>query len=102
MWESPEALWEFTYRSPHLDVMRRRREWFDRLQDHHLVLWWTPAGSPPTLAEATRRLELLRRHGPTPEAFTFRERYDPPSSGGAEHQPVNHTERAAEAASAGR
>src|SRR4051812_48103282 len=35
VWETQEALWDFTYRSGHLEVMRRRREWFDRhLQAH--------------------------------------------------------------------
>ena len=29
VWESVEALRDYIYRSPHLDYMRRRREWFD-------------------------------------------------------------------------
>ncbi len=28
VWESIEALWEFVYDGRHLEVMRRRREWF--------------------------------------------------------------------------
>jgi hypothetical protein len=28
VWESPETLRSFVYRSAHVDVMRRRREWF--------------------------------------------------------------------------
>ncbi|MER7758129.1 DUF3291 domain-containing protein [Streptomyces sp. NPDC097619] len=72
MWESQEALWDFTYRSGHLDVMRRRREWFDRhVEAHHLVLWWVPAGYVPTVHEALERLAELRANGPTPRAFTF-------------------------------
>jgi Domain of unknown function (DUF3291) len=80
VWESIEALAEFTYRTPHRDVMRRRREWFERLADAYLVLWWVPAGTLPTPVEARERLEALRRDGPTPDAFTFRSPFPPPDT----------------------
>jgi hypothetical protein len=83
VWESIEALAEFTYRTSHRDVMRRRREWFERLADAYLVLWWVPAGHRPTVVEARERLEALRRDGPTPEAFTFRSPFPPPDASGA-------------------
>jgi Domain of unknown function (DUF3291) len=83
VWESIEALAEFTYRTPHRDVMRRRREWFERLADAYLVLWWVPAGTLPTVVEARERLEALRRDGPTAEAFTFRSPFPPPDASGA-------------------
>ena len=31
VWESIEALWSFVYDGGHLEIMRRRREWFQRL-----------------------------------------------------------------------
>ncbi|MGA4979465.1 DUF3291 domain-containing protein [Streptomyces cinereoruber] len=71
VWESQEALWDFSYRSGHLEVMRRRREWFARHVEAHLALWWVPAGHLPTVAEALERLADLRAHGPSPRAFTF-------------------------------
>ncbi len=78
VWESVEALYEYAYRSAHLDVLRRRREWFDHEGlPEHAVLWWVPAGTLPTLEEARDRLDLLSRHGPTPRAFTFRDRFPP-------------------------
>jgi hypothetical protein len=77
VWESIEALRAFTYTSAHTDVLRRRREWFDRLEQAHLVLWWVPAGHLPTTAEAIQRLERLRRDGPSPAAFTFRVPFQP-------------------------
>jgi len=80
VWESIEALAEFTYRTPHRDVMRRRREWFERLAGAYLVLWWVPAGTVPTVVEARARLEALRRDGPTPEAFTFQSPFPPPDA----------------------
>jgi hypothetical protein len=77
VWESRQALWDFAYRSGHLDVMRRRREWFHQHGAAHLVLWWIPAGHTPTVEDAVRRLALLRAEGPSPRAFTFREPYGP-------------------------
>ncbi|MQY08686.1 DUF3291 domain-containing protein [Actinomadura macrotermitis] len=75
VWESHEALWDFVYRSRHLEVLRRRREWFRRHVDMHLVMWWIPAGHVPTVAEGVERLELLRAQGPSPRAFTFASAY---------------------------
>ncbi|MEV4946926.1 DUF3291 domain-containing protein [Streptomyces sp. NPDC053755] len=75
VWESQEALWDFSYRSGHLEVMRRRREWFERHVEAHLVLWWVPAGHLPTVTEALERLADLRTHGPSPRAFTFASSY---------------------------
>ena len=72
VWESLESLAAFVYRSDHKDVMRRRRQWFDRADEVYLVLWWVPAGTAPTVEDAKARLETLRRVGPSAEAFTFR------------------------------
>lgn len=73
VWESLESLRDFTFRSGHLDVLRRRREWFVPLGDVYAVNWWIPAGHIPTVEEAGERLDLLRRNGSSPEAFTFRD-----------------------------
>lgn len=78
VWRSLESMRDFVYGDlAHLAVMRRRREWFERL-DLYLVLWWVNAGHRPTVTEAEQRLEYLRRHGPTPRAFTFRHHFDGP------------------------
>ncbi|MCT4351583.1 DUF3291 domain-containing protein [Streptomyces sp. Je 1-79] len=75
VWETQEALWDFAYRSGHLEVMRRRREWFERHVEAHLVLWWVPAGHLPSVGEAMERLADLRERGPSPYAFTFASSY---------------------------
>ena len=72
VWASIEALSDFTYRSAHRDVLHRRREWFEPMNDASVVLWWISVGSLPTVEEAQARLELLRRDGPSADAFTFR------------------------------
>ena len=75
VWDSLDAMREFVYRDPaHLAIMRRRREWFARLE-LHTALWWVPAAHTPDVAEAEVRMEHLRVHGPTPHAFTFREHF---------------------------
>lgn len=52
--------------------MRRRREWFEKMVQAFLVLWWIPAGTVPTVEQALARLAQLEALGPTPDAFTFR------------------------------
>lgn len=77
VWTDMESLGAFVYRNEeHLAIMRRRREWFDRME-FHLVLWWVREGHIPTLDEATQRLESLVKLGPTRSAFTFRQPYSP-------------------------
>jgi hypothetical protein len=77
VWESLETLREFVYRDPtHLAIMRRRREFFERI-DLVTALWWIPAGRLPGLAEAEIRYGRLRAHGPTPDAFGFRTHFAP-------------------------
>ncbi|HTT03296.1 MAG TPA: DUF3291 domain-containing protein [Steroidobacteraceae bacterium] len=80
VWQDADSLRKFVYRSAHADILRRRREWFEKIGEAILVLWWVPRGHRPSVEEAIARLELLRRNGPHPEAFTFRETYLPPDA----------------------
>lgn len=78
VWRSIEDLWAYTYRSGHSAVFKRRHEWFERRETPSLVLWWLPSGTIPTVPEALDRLRLLARLGPTPDAFTLKQRFPPP------------------------
>ncbi|MGY1856014.1 DUF3291 domain-containing protein [Modestobacter sp. SYSU DS0290] len=80
VWESVESLGDFVFGDLHLAVMRRRREWFEHVREVMTVLWWVPAGTRPTVAEAEDRLRRLRADGPTPAAFTLRRAFPPPGS----------------------
>ena len=80
VWESIEALADFAYRSGHVELLRRRREFFEAPTQPILCLWWIPEGTIPTVEDAIARLEHLRAHGPTPTAFTFRSRVEPDGS----------------------
>ena len=86
VWESFEALADFVYRSNHSAVMRRRREWFQRMPAAYLALWWIPAGQIPTVADAEARIAALRADGPSPFAFTFREHFPAPVDGQARRE----------------
>jgi hypothetical protein len=81
VWESLDSLFAFVYRSAHTEVLVRRREWFSKPASDHQVLWWIPAGHIPSLEEALCRLHHLQALGPSPEAFTFKQRYPPPAAG---------------------
>lgn len=86
VWESIDQLAAFAYRNmEHRGVMRRRREWFEEMKVY-MALWWVPVGHIPTVEEAKEKLALLERLGPTPEAFTFKQPFAPPS--GANISPI--------------
>jgi len=78
VWESVEALAAYVYSDAHRQVLKRRRQWFERMADAYTALWWIPAGHTPTTTEAERRVLHLREFGPTPYAFTLREHFPPP------------------------
>ncbi|HEY9103118.1 DUF3291 domain-containing protein [Chitinimonas sp.] len=84
VWTDVAALSDYAFKSAHVEILRRRREWFDRMEDAYMVLWWVPAGHIPTAAEARERLEHLRQHGATPHAFSFRQAYPAPDAPGAD------------------
>jgi len=80
VWTDAQSLSAFVFRTAHVEFMRRRREWFERMPEAYLVLWWVPAGHIPTTDEAIARLAHLREHGPTPHAFNFRSVFPAPGS----------------------
>ena len=82
VWKDAASLKAFTYRAGHAELLRDRGKWFARAASPTLVMWWVPAGHRPSVAEAIARLEDLRKNGPSPLAFDFRNFYPPPESGG--------------------
>ncbi len=80
VWESIDSLFQYSYYSDHAQIYRRRSEFFDPSEAANLVLWWIPAGHVPSVEEAEQRLDHLRDHGPTQDAFTFKVRFDESSA----------------------
>lgn len=85
VWESVEQLRVYTYHTAHAEILRNRREWFERLDITALALWWVPVGHVPTIDEAKARLSSLDEHGPTSFAFTFKALFLPDESTAASY-----------------
>ena len=81
VWRDIDALHNFTYRTAHAELFANRKKWFDdamaRMQSRNMALWWIPVGHIPTVDEARQRLQQLTKDGPTPSAFTFKQRFSP-------------------------
>ncbi len=78
VWESLETLSTFVFDGLHRQVLRQRRQWFERFEGIYTALWWAPAGHVPSVEEAKERIEYLAANGPTPHAFTFKEHFPAP------------------------
>jgi hypothetical protein len=74
VWKNIDALFQFAYKSKHIDYFIRRSEWFEKMPQMHMALWHVPVGHEPTVAEAVERLDHLRKNGESDYAFTFKRR----------------------------
>jgi heme-degrading monooxygenase HmoA len=83
VWDSIDALHAYTYRTAHAEVYAARRRWFADvgavIGGHALAIWWIPQGERPTVGDAQARLAMITSHGPSPRAFSFKQRFDPPA-----------------------
>jgi hypothetical protein len=80
VWATIEDLRNYVYRSAHVEVFRKRKDWFEEMASPSFGLWWLPAGHIPTVDEGKECLNQIEKHGPAPEAFTFRDSFSPPES----------------------
>ena len=78
VWRDVASLSDYVYKSAHVEIMRRRKEWFEKMAEAYTVLWWMPAGARPTVEMAIEKLAALRQWGPTQEAFTFKKAFSAP------------------------
>ncbi|WP_406355359.1 DUF3291 domain-containing protein [Streptomyces sp. NBC_00658] len=74
-WRDANALTAFMYQGQHRELLARRRDWFERVEEAMVAMWWVPAGHRPTVAEAEERILHLREHGPAAYAFTLRKSF---------------------------
>ena len=72
VWSSKKVLFDFTYSSSHVDILKRKQEWFSKMRDMHMALWYIPEGYEPNRKEAKERLKYLNINGESPYAFTFK------------------------------
>ena len=80
VWRDVQALSDYVYKSAHTEMLKRRQEWFSKVEAAHLVLWWVPAGHRPSVQEAAERLALLREQGASAQAFSFRQAFAAPDT----------------------
>ena len=69
VWESVETLENFVWNTVHKQFYDRRKDWFEVLGQMHFVMWWIEEGHRPTLDEAMARLDHLKTHGNSDQAF---------------------------------
>lgn len=81
VWQSLDALKQYVYKSLHVELIRDREGWFNKVQEAHQALWWVAAGHIPSVQEAKQKLEHIRKHGPSQDAFTFSKPHPAPSHG---------------------
>lgn len=77
VWTDIDALFSYVYHSDHVEIFKRKKEWFHKMQEMHMVLWYVEDNLFPTIPDARERLEYLQKHGETPYAFTFKKRFSP-------------------------
>jgi hypothetical protein len=77
VWETVEHLRDYVYSSAHAEILKQRREWFEKFDGVMMALWWIPSGHIPTVDEAKLRLSSIESYGPTPFAFTFKKTFPP-------------------------
>jgi hypothetical protein len=80
VWESVEALRSYVYSSDHLDILKQKKQWFEKPKSAHLALWWIPVGNVPTIEDAKARLSEIQRVGSSETAFNFVKPYPMPES----------------------
>ncbi len=77
VWETLEDLFNYTYKSGHIEVFKRKKEWFSKMRMVHMAFWYTPEGYEPTFQDAKDCLDYLNVHGDTPYAFSFKSKFTP-------------------------
>ncbi len=77
-WQDVESLKKYVYNSFHVELIKGKKAWFDKIVKVHQVMWWIPAGTIPTIEQAKEKLVYLQKHGSTEQAFTFAKHYNKP------------------------
>ncbi|NER17663.1 DUF3291 domain-containing protein [Spongiivirga citrea] len=75
VWENRQTLFDYVYKSMHVEILKRKTEWFSNMKNMHMALWYVPKGHFPTPQEAKDRLSYYNTHGATPYAFGFKHEF---------------------------
>jgi hypothetical protein len=69
VWENIESLEKYVWQTVHKRFYAKRHEWFEKMDERYVAMWWVPIGHLPTIQEAIERLEHLKTHGSSDHAF---------------------------------
>ncbi|ULC58101.1 DUF3291 domain-containing protein [Flaviramulus sp. BrNp1-15] len=75
VWTDLSSLFNFTYNSNHVEIFKRKKEWFSKIKMKYMAFWYVPEGYEPTFQDAKNRLDYLNTYGETPFAFTFKSKF---------------------------
>ena len=75
VWKDRKSLFDFVYNSDHVEIYKRRKEWFGKMPKMHTVLWYVEEGHQPTLEEGKERLKYLQEYGESHYAFGFKSEF---------------------------
>lgn len=78
VWTSFAALKAYVYSGEHLEVMKGKRNWMEKMDGPSLALWWVPEGQWPSVETGKTALRMLRELGPSPAAFSFAQPFPAP------------------------
>jgi hypothetical protein len=76
IWTDAKSLENYVFKTVHVQIYKARGDWFEKLGKPHMVFWWVPEGTIPTLKEAVDKLEYYQKHGATEAAFGWTEVMD--------------------------
>lgn len=75
VWENLDALFSYTYKSGHIEVFKRKKEWFSKMKMLHMAFWYVSEGYEPTFQDAKARLDYLNKYGDSPYVFSFKNKF---------------------------
>lgn len=75
VWKDLKSLFDYTYNSNHIEVFKRKKEWFIKIEMTHMAFWYVPKGYEPSFQDAKNRLDYLNKYGDTPYAFSFKSKF---------------------------
>ena len=77
VWKDRDSLFNYVYDSAHVEIFKRKKEWFHKMPKMHMVLWYVEEGHIPSVEEGKGRLLHLQENGESPYAFGFKSKYLP-------------------------
>jgi hypothetical protein len=66
-----KSLNSYVYKSAHVELIRDRQAWFNKMLESQIALWWVPVGHIPSIEEGKQKLDLLDKNRPNENVFTF-------------------------------